>query len=81
MTLKFCFCARGSCGQPGIKGKMGQLLFATSLKCLEYLAMKTVREHQAPSEVLMKSVSVTAIERELAKDSKGGKLGETLQLR
>ena len=44
--------------------------------------MKTVREHQAPNEVLMKSTCVTAVEeRELAKHSKEDKLAETLQLR
>lgn len=43
--------------------------------------MNTVREHQASSEVLMKSIYVAAVEeRELAKYSKEDKLEETLQL-
>lgn len=39
--------------------------------------MKAVREHQAPSEVLMKSICVTAAEqRELAKHNKEDKLAK-----
>lgn len=66
MTLKFCFYARVSCSHHGIKGKRGQLLFATGVVFRVLLHMKTVRECQAPAEVLLKITSVTASEeREL----------------
>lgn len=62
LTLKFGFYARVSCSHHGKKEKRRQLFFATGVVFRVLSHMKTVREHEAPIEMLLKSTSVTASE-------------------
>lgn len=53
---------RGSYDHHGIKGKKGQIFFATGIVFRVFTHKMTVRERGAPSEALPKSIWVTAAE-------------------